>query len=166
MGDGLAIEIKIGDRAIRGWLPLFPTRFALEGAYRRALGWMPKDAEKPSGESSEQDFAAVLCAYVGACWGGDPLELTRHTSTGPEIVTCPPSPAALRAFDRDLVEFGEAVLDSLARRGYDAGDVFKAGEQIRRAVIASIPLQSEVETEADFSEARAADSTAAMSSSG
>lgn len=166
MTDGLAIEIQLGDETVPGWLPLFPTRFALEGAYRRALGWAPDDDGSPSGESSEEDFAAVLCAYVGACWGGEPLELHRHTASGVELVVVPPSPAALRAFRRDLVEFGEAVLDALARRGYAAADVFKAGEHIRREVIRSIPLQSEVEAEADFSEARAAGSIGATSSSG
>jgi len=156
MSAGLAIELKIGDVVEPGWLPLFPARFALEGAYRRSLGWNEGDEGAPSSDASEGDFAAVLAAYVGACWGGDPLELTRHTSTGPEVVVVPPSPAAIRAFGRDLVAFGEAVLDAMARLGHSPADVFEAGQQARRLILLSIPLQAEVEESADFSEGPAA----------
>jgi hypothetical protein len=165
MGHGLAITIPIGGDEVAGWLPLLPTRFRLEAAYRRALGWTDDDDEKPTGNASEQDFGAVLAAFVGVCWGGEPLELARHTSSGVELVLVPPSPAAVRAFDRDLLELGEAALDALVGRGYRPGDVFEAGRRVRELVVGSIVLQSEVEAEAGNSEAPAGAYIEPMSSS-
>lgn len=166
MIDGLAIQIPIGGREVAGWLPLLPQRFALEGAYRRALGFTDTDeGTVPSGSASEPDFAAVLCAFVGICWGDteQALELVLHTDKGPRVFTVPPGPAALRRFDRDLVAFGDAVLDALVRRGHDVADVYNAGRKVRELVLESIPLRSEVAEAAGFTGATGADSTAPSS---
>ena len=162
--DGLAITINLGD-GVPGWLPLMPTRFALEAAYRRALGWMPDDTDKATGAPNESDFGAVLAAYVAACWGGEPLQLNRHTEAGPVVVTVPPGPAAVRAFNRDCLAFGESAIDALFSAGYETGAVFEAGAAVRSLVLASIPTQSEVEESAGNSAGAADTSTAPMSKS-
>lgn len=165
MIDGLAITIPLGE-GVAGWLPLLPHRFALESAYRRALGYLDTDdGAVPTGKASEADFAAVLCAFVGLCWGDQDqaLELVLHTGEGPRVLTVPPGPPALRKFDRDPVAFGDAVLDALVRRGFEVKDVYDAGRAVRDLVIESIPLQSEVEEAAGFTEATGADSTAPSS---
>ncbi len=165
MRDGLAFTIQIGDERVPAWLPLLPTRFALEAAYRRSLGWRDDDDAVASGDSSEADFAAVLTAFVAVCWGGEPLELTRHTADGPELVVVPPSPAAIRAFRRDLIELGESAVDALTARGFKPREIFDAGRLVRDAVIASIPRQADVEAAAGNSEAPAGASTEPTSSS-
>lgn len=159
MIDGLAIIIKIGDEDVPGWLPLLPQRFALEGAWRAALGYQDGDEAIPTGNSSEADFAAVLSAVVGSCWAGVSLELIQHRADGPRVVSLPPGPQALRQFDRDLIGFGEAVLDALVRRGYNVGDIYDAGRHVRGLLLDSIPTQKEVDETADFTEATAADFT-------
>ena len=165
MVDGLAIDIEIGEVKVAGWLPLLPQRFEVEAAYRRALGFREADTGTiPSASASEPDFAAILCAAVGLCWGGEPLELVLHTDTGPRVIVCPPGPTALRRFDRDLVGFGDAVLDALVRRGYDVADIYNAGRMTREAMLESIPTQAEVDDAADFTDPVEVDSIGPMQS--
>ena len=163
MIDGLAITIKLGEAEVPGWLPLMPQRFALEAAYRAALGFVDGDQGIPSGEASEGDFGAVLAAAVALCWGGTPLELVRHTDKGPTVVRLPPGPIGLRKFERDLIAFGDAASDAFVRRGYSLEAVFDAGRECRRAMVESIPLQAEVDEAAGFTGASAGDSTAPTS---
>jgi hypothetical protein len=163
MIDGLAITIKLGDAEVPGWLPLLPQRFALEAAYRAALGYVDGDAGIPSNEANEGDFGAVLCACVALCWGGDPLELIHHTENGPSLVRLPPGPAGLRKFGRDVVAFGDAAADAFVRRGYQLEAIFDAGRDCRRAMLDSIPTESEVEEAAGFTGASVGDSTAPTS---
>lgn len=158
--DGLAFAFEVGGVEVPAWLPLLPQRYALESAYRAALGFVDGDQGVPSLEPNESDFGAVLAAAVALCWGGPVLELVRYTDTGPTVVRVPPGPRGLRQFGRDVVAFGEASSDALLRRGYALEDVYKAGRACREAMIESIPLQVEVEEAADFIEGPAAGSIA------
>lgn len=157
--EGLAITLELDDNEIPGWLPLLPDRFAVESAYRRALGFTELDESVPSGRTSEPDFGAVLCAAVGLCWGGDPLELVLHSAQGPSLVLVPPGPRALRSFDRDVIAFGDAVCDALVRLGYSVSGIYDCGRLARQAMVDSIPTQGEVDAAAGFTGPTGADST-------
>jgi hypothetical protein len=154
MVDALAITIALGD-GIPGWLPLLPDRFALDTAYRRALGFGEGDTLAPSGVANEGDFGAVMAAAVGLCWGGPALDLVRHTATGPVVVVLAPGSRAFRTFGRDVVAFGDAVLDALLRE-YDAAAIFRAGKAARGAMFDIIPTRDEVADEAGFTKPPAA----------
>ena len=164
MIDGLAITITIGKTEVAGWLPLLPDRFLLESAYRRALGYREGDEAVASGKTSEPDFASTLCAAIGLCWGGEPLELILYGAEGPSVVLAPPGPRALRRFDRDVVAFGDAVCDALLRQGFEVSALYDAGRDVRQLMLDSIPTQPEVDAAEDFTEAPAGDSTAPTSS--
>ena len=110
--DGLAFAFEVGGVEVPAWLPLLPQRYALESAYRAALGFVDGDQGVPSLEPNESDFGAVLAAAVALCWGGPVLELVRYTDTGPTVVRVPPGP---RGPEGTLVLRGGRVLDGTGR---------------------------------------------------
>ena len=97
------------------------------------------------------DIAAICLACIGFCWADEPLEVETWTiKRGRPVLSqylLPGQASQLfRTLDRDVVSFGECMTDALAARGLtDPRALFRAGRDLREAVVDSIPKAVEVE---------------------
>lgn len=115
-------EIKIGEQSYKARLPLFPRRYLLVAAHADAA----PHPDMSDGEA--QDLAYVQVAAIGLCWADEPLD-------------CP----SFRDCDRDIIDYGESVLDALIRLGHDAKPIMAAAREALRAVYASLPSGEAIE---------------------
>jgi hypothetical protein len=149
--DGLEVVIKLGDAKLPGALPFIPTRFRVSSAFYTAAGWREGDVERgegPTGEPDADDIAAIFAASIGLCWPG-------ATPWG-----------KLRNYDRDVIDYGEAVMDNLIRRGHSQASIIDEGRRLCELIRTSVPTVEEVsETEAGFT-SPAGSSTGSTAGSG
>jgi hypothetical protein len=138
------ITLAIGDQVLPGKLPLMPQRYQMIAAAHE----LSEEARASRGKrgrhtgGAEYELGLVLVAFVGACWAGDPLD-------------CP----SLRQHRYDVVAYGEGVMDSLIRMGFDPATVMRAGRAVHEQVVASMPTEEEIEEAADPTGAPAGAST-------
>lgn len=129
-GDGEAVGFVVGVLSVTGRLPVMPRRMALIAAYASSID-----------EERYADTVCVCSAALGLCWPGLNVGHWR------------------RDFNRDLVDYGEAVQHALLKRGVTFGDIDEAGRDLIVKVISSIPSQAEVDEEReDFTDRRPEDS--------
>jgi hypothetical protein len=130
-GDGLGIVIELEPFGrIQARMPLIPRRIALLSEYFEAM--------------KEERFADMGClgsAAIGLAWSGLSVGHWR------------------RDFDRDLIEYGEAVQDALMSRGVESSAMYAAGQALITQIIGSMPSAEEVDEEReDFTDRRRASS--------
>lgn len=117
------ITITIGDQDYPGRLPFFPTRYLFAAAYHEH---QPRLGQRSSAAS--MDTGCLLGAAIGLCWAGEPLD-------------CP----SFRECGRDVIDYGEAVIDALIRAGHGLGDIVHAGGLVSMEIIRSLPTEEEIE---------------------
>lgn len=124
-GDGEGIEFALEPfGTIQGRLPRIPRRIALYTAYCSAA----------SAEQFE-DMADIAASAIALCWSGLNVGHWR------------------RDFNRDLIEYGEAVRHALIDRGVSQKQMFDVGDALITQIMSSIPSAQEVDAEReDFSD--------------
>jgi hypothetical protein len=135
----LDFVLEIKKQSLNFRLPLFGDRFRLVVAFQQAI---------IDGQPDPEDFAAIHFAALGMCWNESlPLDCR-----------------SFRDCKRDVIDYGEAVFDSLFRLGFkDRMELFNAGVKAREQIFESIPTEQEVEESADPFEVSEETSTVTMS---
>lgn len=118
-GDGEGLEFALEPFGIiQGRLPRIPRRIALYTAYHSAAA-----AEQ------FEDMADISAAAIALVWSGLDVGHWR------------------RDFNRDLIEYGEAVRHALIGRGVDQKQMFDVGDALINQIMRSIPSAQEVDDE-------------------
>lgn len=173
--EGLTITIKIGEKEYPGRLPLMPHRFRLIETMTRVM-YVEVKADAAAADAADRvklenrsdvnadDLAAACAACLGLAWRGPDIPIAYvidHDDRVEDLVGHLPFDAGriFRACRRDVLEFGDRVIDAFEAAGYSGNDAFKGGHGVWRSVQDSIPSIEEVAEEREDFPDPAADST-------
>lgn len=121
-------EISIGDFKEAGKLP----NFAMRQELISLCGEL--------GIAGGADMLRAMAAALGACWWGSENELE----------------SSYWDHRKDLIRFGDMVLDELEGAGLEPAAILEAGSDCLSRLVDSIPTEIEVEEKEDFTSEAAA----------